>query len=160
MPKARPTPAPVQPSFRLCVRCLCLRNGRLLLIRHVSQATGRDFWALPGGLVEKGEPLVDAARRELAEETGLHGTPTGIAAIQEFPEIGLLEVVIVFSKLKGRARLGYDPEQTSDQPKRMRELRWFPRTALPPVKPMSLMKRIATAGSVDRIPLPHLLSCD
>lgn len=160
MPKSRPTPAPVLPAFRLCVRCLCLRNGRLLLIRHLSQATGREFWALPGGLVEKGESLVDAARRELAEETGLHGTPAGIAAIQEFPEIGLLEVVILFSKLKGTARLGYDPELPPDQPKRMRELRWFPRTALPALEPQALARTLASADKIDHIGLPHHLTCD
>ncbi|HOY67133.1 MAG TPA: NUDIX hydrolase [Candidatus Ozemobacteraceae bacterium] len=160
MSKARPTPAPVQPAFRLCVRCLCLRNGRLLLIRHVSPATGRDFWALPGGLVEKGESLVDAARRELVEETGLQGTPTGIAALQEFPEIGLLEVVIVFSQLRGRARLGYDPEQPPDQQIRVRELRWFPRTALPALEPKALARALASAAKIDHIGLPHHLTCD
>jgi len=160
MPRTHRKSVPIPPAFRLCVRCLCLRNGRLLLIRHVSPGTGRDFWALPGGIVEKGESLIDAARRELAEETGLQGTPAGIAALQEFPEIGLLEVVIVFSKLKGRARLGYDPEQTPDQPRRMRELRWFPRAALPVLEPRALAKALAAAGKIEHIDLPHHLTRD
>ncbi|HNW33970.1 MAG TPA: NUDIX domain-containing protein [Candidatus Ozemobacteraceae bacterium] len=161
MSEKKPASSPFLPFFRLGVRCLCFRHDRLLLIRHFSPVTKREFWALPGGLVEKGETLVEAARRELAEETGIQGIPTGIAAVQEFPDIALLEVVIAFSKLKGRARLGFDPEQSSEHPKRMRELKWFQRAQLPPVKPELLMKKIiAASGSIGLIDLPHLLSCD
>ena len=57
----------MEPRIRVAV-CVA-EEGRLLLVAHGKG--GRRYWLLPGGGVERGETLVEAARRELREETGL-----------------------------------------------------------------------------------------
>ena len=47
-----------------------MRQGRVLLARR-AKPPGAGRFSLPGGLVEPGETLGDAALRELAEETGV-----------------------------------------------------------------------------------------
>lgn len=55
--------------------CLLVRDGRgLLAHRHPLRAVYPDVWDIPGGHIEPGESPADAARRELAEETGVHVT--------------------------------------------------------------------------------------
>ena len=46
-------------------------DDRVLLFRLVNPRSGNTWWATPGGGVEKGEKSLDAARRELREETGI-----------------------------------------------------------------------------------------
>lgn len=43
----------------------------LLLKRHPYDRTLPNVWCLPGGKIDEGEGIVDAARREVKEETGL-----------------------------------------------------------------------------------------
>lgn len=47
-------------------------HGRLAMIEQYRHPIGRRLWELPAGLLDEiDEPPVDAAKRELAEETGL-----------------------------------------------------------------------------------------
>ena len=49
-----------------------VRDDRLLLIER-GKEPDKGKWGLPGGLVEEGETIIEAAQRELMEETGIEG---------------------------------------------------------------------------------------
>jgi len=63
---------------RVGVGAIVIHEGRLLLVKRAS-SPGKGFWAIPGGLVELGETVREAAERELLEETGIR-----VRAMEDF----------------------------------------------------------------------------
>ena len=57
-------------------------RGQILLIRR----SDNDNWALPGGAIDLGESLTQAAVRETAEETGIDCEVTGLVGIYTDPK--------------------------------------------------------------------------
>jgi ADP-ribose pyrophosphatase YjhB (NUDIX family) len=76
----------------------------------------KGYWSLPGGLVETGERLEDAIRREVLEETGLSVRPVAIHKIFERimrdkagrAEYHYVLVDYICKAAGGRARAGDD----------------------------------------------------
>ena len=65
---------------RVGVGAVVLHEGRVLLVRR-GRAPALGLWSVPGGLVELGETTVDAARREVEEETGLDVRIAGLVGV-------------------------------------------------------------------------------
>ena len=55
---------------RVAVGAVVFKDGCILLVRR-GQPPAEDQWAIPGGSVEIGETLREAAEREIWEETGI-----------------------------------------------------------------------------------------
>jgi 8-oxo-dGTP diphosphatase len=60
-----------------CVGVVCLRGEEVLLIRR-GKPPRLGEWSIPGGRLESGERLADAALRELKEETGVEAELCGL----------------------------------------------------------------------------------
>ena len=56
-----------------CVGIICLRGDEVLLIQRGKEPR-KGQWSIPGGRIESGETEIDAAKRELFEETSIKAT--------------------------------------------------------------------------------------
>jgi 8-oxo-dGTP diphosphatase len=104
------------------VKCVLSSGEQILLVRHTY---GRREWDLPGGLVKRDEPPIDAARREMHEELGVE--------IETWVPLGAMQT-IVYHRLDNmhcfQAELA-DPRLTIDRGE-LAAVGWFTRTGLPP----------------------------
>ena len=91
MSAALPAPVPA-------VGVVCLRGDEVLLVRR-GRPPRQGEWSLPGGRIEPGERAVDAALRELREETGVEAEITGLLDVVDgiFPDAGRHYVLIDYA---------------------------------------------------------------
>ena len=111
------------PTFTVGAICIIERpGGDLLLVRH----SYRERWGFPGGLLNRGEEVGDAARREAREEVGIEiellGEPTVVVAP------GPRRVDVVF---RCRPVPDADVDSLDTRSAEIVEARWFPAAELP-----------------------------
>lgn len=103
-----------RPYVKACVDVACIRGGEVLLGRKAIESK----WRLPGGMVDPGETLEEAASRELREETGLTAqldqlNYLGSAVVGDWrfkhvPEIRLTTALFMTPHTWGPAQAGSD----------------------------------------------------
>nr|WP_315363910.1 NUDIX domain-containing protein [Cytobacillus firmus] len=73
----------IQNEIVLVVSTTIVQDGKVLMIKE-NKATVKNKWNFPSGRVEKGEDILEAACREVKEETGLDVKLTHTTGIYNF----------------------------------------------------------------------------
>ena len=98
------------------VRVVVQKDNKILMVCQHHE--DKDIWMVPGGGIEEGETSIDAAVREVKEETGLDIEITGVAwHIEEVSEArGQRFVNYMVGRITGgELALGKDPEFADDK---------------------------------------------
>jgi ADP-ribose pyrophosphatase len=99
-------------------------RDRVLLVRQYRLPARGHLWELPAGRVDKGETALQAARRELAEETGLRARR--LRKLAEFyPSPGFLTEKMTIFLATGLTQGAASPMEDE-----CIEMRWFPAAQL------------------------------
>ena len=125
-PNFIPKKATKTPRVRVAVALT--DQDRLLLVRH--QKRDRSYWLLPGGGLEFGESMREAAQRELLEETGLQVRVGDflMAAETLAPDRSRHVVHIVFRGQIEGGELRLGDEHVAPHERRIVEVNWLPLT--------------------------------
>jgi 8-oxo-dGTP pyrophosphatase MutT (NUDIX family) len=113
---------------------LIVESQRILLVRHRTPGTERDWWVPPGGgLTPTDAGVLDTARREVFEETGLTATVSRIAYVNEWRQastgIHHVEFFVPVDRYAGEASLRH-LRQDETEAQFIKELRWMERPQL------------------------------
>jgi 8-oxo-dGTP diphosphatase len=126
---------PTEPDRLVCRRCgfifyqdpkvavgTIIRNGddQIVLVRRAIQP-GYGKWVFPGGFVDRGEQVPNAAIREAREEAGLDIRLDYLLNVYSYP--GRAPVIIVYVATMTGGELACDDEGL--------EVKWFPPDTIP-----------------------------
>lgn len=105
---------------KLVVGILVRNRNKFLLARETLEG-GKDYWIVPGGKVEFGESIEDAAKREIEEETGIKAKKLKFIVYKEavFPRYNYHTVIFFFETRSTTTKLKPDIEG------KVIEAKWF-----------------------------------
>ena len=127
------------PPVRLRSAVFIERDGKVLLLLDPIYRGG--CWTLPGGGVEFNETYIQAAKREVFEETGLSVQINGLWRIREIwePETDYpdqnqvrksLELIFIGEFVDGDVNIFSNPSNKADGKRRVTDYYWFPLNSL------------------------------
>ena len=107
---------------KLAAACVIERDGLTLMVKRAVQ-TGYGLWSMPGGYVDRGEPVETGAAREVVEETGLVVEIDQLIGL--FSDAGNPVVVAAYAAIEVGGELAPGPESL--------DVRFFALDDLPPL---------------------------
>jgi argininosuccinate lyase len=119
------------PKFAVTALVFIARDDSILLVR---QSYGRRYWSLPGGSMEPGESVEQAAIREAKEETGLDVRLTRLVGVYSKPAQDALAVCFEAEVVGGSIHEATDEAV---------ECGYYPADALPEPIRAHLVERVA-----------------
>ena len=90
---------------KVAVGAICRKDGKIVLLRRAIEPA-RGKWVFPGGYVDRGESLEDAARREAREEIGAEVRLTGLVNVYSYTGRPVIVVVYEAEVVGGEIRGG------------------------------------------------------
>ena len=107
---------------KVAATCIVQRGDEVLMVRRAVQP-GIGLWSMPGGYVDRGEVIEEAAAREVLEETGLEVEVGRLVGL--FSERGHPVIVAAFTARETGGSLSAGEEA--------QEVGFFPLDDLPPL---------------------------
>lgn len=100
----------LDPKVAACAICV-VDGGIVLLRRGIQPQFGK--WVFPGGFVDRGESVPQAAVRETFEEVGLRVSVTGIVDVYSYPGEDVVVVVYAADVIGGKLQVGDEAEDVT-----------------------------------------------